>query len=95
MPLSGHSKEDESCGAPVIDYEQLQDHGCLARHNVCIDQACHCYAMCADSQCIHACEKVNADPARHECQRSNAHHQKMGLTKCSCWSAPAEPLHHL
>ena len=38
MPLNGHSKEDESCGAPVIDYEQLQDHGCLARHNVCIDQ---------------------------------------------------------
>ncbi len=45
-----HSKEDESCGAPVIDHERLEDHGCLARHNVCIDQARRCFAFRADFQ---------------------------------------------
>ncbi len=30
----------ESCEVPEVKWERLQDHGCLARHKVCIDQAC-------------------------------------------------------
>ena len=30
-----------------MDFERLEDHGCLARHNVCIDQASACFEVCA------------------------------------------------
>ena len=45
-----HSREDESCGTPMIDYERLEDHGCLARQHVCIDQVRCPFAMRANLQ---------------------------------------------
>ena len=45
MAAPAESREDESCRAPVVDYERLEDHGCLARHSVCIDQASACLKL--------------------------------------------------
>ena len=39
-PADIHSPHEEegACEAPYVGWEELEEHGCLARHKVCIDQ---------------------------------------------------------
>ena len=31
-------REEGACEAPYVGWDELEEHGCLARHKVCIDQ---------------------------------------------------------
>ena len=41
-------KQEGACEAPYVGWEALEEHGCLGRHKVCIDQVdCHLQKFCA------------------------------------------------
>ena len=57
-------EEEGACEEPHVGWEDLEEHGCLARHKVCIDQVgppyLHILALHKSSASLHVIQQAHA-----------------------------------